>query len=86
MAVMRRRDKATRVDLVHGGMVVVGTARFELATYGTQNRRATRLRYAPNALSLTGVMDEEKGKLTTCPIFMIYLVYSAAAQGHDAML
>ena len=27
---------------------VVGTARFELATYGTQNRRATRLRYAPN--------------------------------------
>ncbi|OJI94160.1 hypothetical protein PFRI_16000 [Planktotalea frisia] len=26
---------------------VVGTARFELATYGTQNRRATRLRYAP---------------------------------------
>ncbi|SEW13625.1 hypothetical protein SAMN05444851_1632 [Aliiroseovarius sediminilitoris] len=32
------------------------------------------------------MMDEEKGKLTTCPIFMIYLVYSAAAQGHDAML
>jgi hypothetical protein len=28
--------------------LVVGTARFELATYGTQNRRATRLRYAPN--------------------------------------
>ena len=26
---------------------MVGTARFELATYGTQNRRATRLRYAP---------------------------------------
>ena len=28
---------------------MVGTARFELATYGTQNRRATRLRHAPTA-------------------------------------
>jgi len=26
---------------------MVGAAGFELATYGTQNRRATRLRYAP---------------------------------------
>lgn len=26
---------------------MVGTARFELAAYGTQNRRATRLRHAP---------------------------------------
>jgi hypothetical protein len=26
---------------------VVGARRFELPTYGTQNRRATRLRYAP---------------------------------------
>ena len=34
--------------------LVVGTARFELATYGTQNRRATRLRYAP-----TGVPSNE---------------------------
>ena len=39
--------------LIHEGLrnplnLVVGTARFELATYGTQNRRATRLRYAPN--------------------------------------
>ena len=32
--------------------LMVGTARFELATYGTQNRRATRLRYAPIQLSL----------------------------------
>ena len=30
-----------------GSTQMVGTARFELATYGTQNRRATRLRYAP---------------------------------------
>ncbi len=33
---------------------MVGTARFELATYGTQNRRATRLRYAPTELSFSG--------------------------------
>ena len=26
---------------------LVGAARFELATFGTQNRRATRLRHAP---------------------------------------
>ncbi len=26
---------------------VVGAEGFELSTYGTQNRRATRLRYAP---------------------------------------
>ena len=32
---------------------MVGTARFELATYGTQNRRATRLRYAPTESSAT---------------------------------
>ena len=30
---------------------VVGAAGFELATYGTQNRRATRLRYAPTFLA-----------------------------------
>ncbi len=28
---------------------MVGAARFELTTYGTQNRRATRLRHAPTA-------------------------------------
>lgn len=28
--------------------MLVGAERFELPTYGTQNRRATRLRYAPN--------------------------------------
>ena len=38
---------------------MVGTARFELATYGTQNRRATRLRYAPNAASLQSVSRNE---------------------------
>ena len=39
---------------------VVGTARFELATYGTQNRRATRLRYAPMSLSLAPLVGIEK--------------------------
>ena len=38
---------------------MVGTARFELATYGTQNRRATRLRYAPNKASLQSVKGIE---------------------------
>ncbi len=28
---------------------VVGAPRFELGAFGTQNRRATRLRYAPTA-------------------------------------
>ena len=31
--------------------LVVGAARFELTTYGTQNRRATRLRHAPRIIS-----------------------------------
>ena len=31
---------------------VVGAEGFELSTYGTQNRRATRLRYAPTAVIL----------------------------------
>ena len=31
---------------------VVGAARFELTTYGTQNRRATRLRHAPRIISI----------------------------------
>ena len=34
-------------------LLMVGTARFELATYGTQNRRATRLRYAPTVRPAT---------------------------------
>ena len=43
--------------------LVVGTARFELATYGTQNRRATRLRYAPTVWRvLVLVSGNEKGK------------------------
>ena len=29
---------------------MVGAARFELTTYGTQNRRATRLRHAPRII------------------------------------
>ena len=39
---------------------MVGTARFELATYGTQNRRATKLRHAPNpfVLSMKGSFDK----------------------------
>lgn len=40
---------------------LVGTARFELATYGTQNRRATKLRYAPNGSVLTGPERFGKG-------------------------
>ena len=54
-------ELASRVKAVKGkgcktsrviDIELVGTARFELATYGTQNRRATRLRYAPTKLSL----------------------------------
>ena len=32
---------------------VVGAEGFELSTYGTQNRRATRLRYAPTERGLS---------------------------------
>ena len=42
------------------GGEVVGAAGFELATYGTQNRRATRLRYAPTPHPLAGSRAEEK--------------------------
>jgi hypothetical protein len=38
---------------------MVGTARFELAAYGTQNRRATRLRYAPTEGSIRAVFGDE---------------------------
>jgi hypothetical protein len=39
---------ATRAGAGTGtGGKLVGAARFELTTFGTQNRRATRLRYAP---------------------------------------
>ena len=38
---------------------MVGTARFELAAYGTQNRRATRLRYAPTDAFLHRLVTNE---------------------------
>jgi hypothetical protein len=40
---------------------MVGAEGFELSTYGTQNRRATRLRYAPTVASIQGFFQEEKG-------------------------
>jgi hypothetical protein len=39
---------------------VVGAEGFELSTYGTQNRRATRLRYAPTTDHLAGNFGIEK--------------------------
>ena len=39
---------------------VVGAEGFELSTYGTQNRRATRLRYAPTVAPLPGANGNEK--------------------------
>ncbi|KAF0116972.1 MAG: hypothetical protein FD150_62 [Rhodobacteraceae bacterium] len=39
---------------------MVGAEGFELSTYGTQNRRATRLRYAPTAVPLAGSDRNEK--------------------------
>ena len=39
---------ALRVKPIRPFICMVGAARFELTTYGTQNRRATRLRHAPN--------------------------------------
>ncbi len=42
---------------------MVGAAGFELATYGTQNRRATRLRYAPTAAPLPAAEGNEKPSL-----------------------
>ena len=39
---------------------VVGAEGFELSTYGTQNRRATRLRYAPTKDPIKGNQRIEK--------------------------
>ena len=41
-------------------VLMVGARRFELPTYGTQNRRATRLRYAPTLPFLTCLARNEK--------------------------
>ena len=41
---------------------VVGAIGFEPTTYGTQNRRATRLRYAPTAHRLAMLFGIEKPK------------------------
>ena len=57
-AVIDRRSQTVFAYPIKRGMV--GTARFELATYGTQNRRATRLRYAPMSLSLAPLVGIEK--------------------------
>jgi hypothetical protein len=43
-----------------GAVEMVGAEGFELSTYGTQNRRATRLRYAPTAAPLLGARANEK--------------------------
>ena len=43
---------------------MVGAEGFELSTYGTQNRRATRLRYAPTGGFLTKAERVEKAYST----------------------
>lgn len=39
---------------------MVGAEGFELSTYGTQNRRATRLRYAPTGALLPKIAGKGK--------------------------
>jgi arginase len=58
---------------------VVGAEGFELSTYGTQNRRATRLRYAPTRRLIQGMAAIEKpacapGTDLACPEALIYTV------------
>jgi hypothetical protein len=48
-------------------IVLVGAIGFEPTTYGTQNRRATRLRYAPTSRSLARIGGGEKRKRTSEP-------------------
>ncbi len=63
----QRRSAPDSCATRHAGFAagMVGTARFELATYGTQNRRATRLRHAPNGRLLTRDRRFEKTRATT---------------------
>ena len=41
---------------------MVGAIGFEPTTYGTQNRRATKLRHAPTERYVTGLFGQEKGQ------------------------
>ena len=50
---------------------MVGARRFELPTYGTQNRRATRLRYAPTARFLRPKIAIEKASLAGIAKFLL---------------
>ena len=50
---------------------MVGAIGFEPTTYGTQNRRATKLRHAPTARSLAGKLRGEKVQFTTAAQIMI---------------
>ena len=56
LAVIRR--SGPNLDLM------VGAERFELPTLCSQNRCATRLRYAPTGASITIVCADEKGLIT----------------------
>jgi hypothetical protein len=56
---------------------MVGARRFELPTYGTQNRRATRLRYAPTARFLRPKFPIEKPSLTGFEKIIRYCVPQA---------
>lgn len=46
---------------------MVGAIGFEPTTYGSQNRRATRLRYAPTGAFLQSNVPVEKPQLTAKP-------------------
>ena len=56
---MARHGPSVQIDAIEEE--VVGVARFELATYGTQNRRATKLRHTPMARPLQGKRRGCKG-------------------------
>lgn len=44
---------------------MVGAIGFEPTTYGTQNRRATKLRHAPTCGSLSGVGAPRKERIAS---------------------
>lgn len=48
------------ISLKSGHLWMVGAIGFEPTTYGTQNRRATKLRYAPTVCSLAVLARREK--------------------------
>lgn len=60
-----KRPRAATIGGVQTPYVVkvVGAIGFEPTTYGTQNRRATRLRHAPTACLLAPLFTDEKSAI-----------------------